>query len=161
MSAGPSGARPPEQGTRLRYAPLGYARMRPARGGDTLRAPRSQGWSGAALLVLELDTRRRVEEGRTIRNALRCRPRAGQSERSGADRKFKRPKQRSSRLKPAPPTSKPAAPAARHPAPCRLPAGLVGLWRAGAAGAGSRERGVGTGGLLGGTGGCAVKSGPV
>jgi hypothetical protein len=40
----------------------------------------------------------------------------------------------------------------------RLPAGLVGLWRAGAAGEGCRERGVGTGGLLGGTGRCAVKS---
>ena len=37
----------------------------------------------------------------------------------------------------------------------------MGLWRAGAAGAGSQERGVGTGGLLGGTGRCAGKSGPV
>jgi hypothetical protein len=42
-----------------------------------------------------------------------------------------------------------------------LPAGLAGLWRAGAAGEGSRWRGVGAGGLLGGAGGCAVKSGPV
>jgi hypothetical protein len=50
---------PPEHlsTTRLRYAP------RWARGGYTLRAPRSQGWSGAALLVLGLDTRRRMGEG--------------------------------------------------------------------------------------------------
>jgi len=64
ISAGPSGARPPEHlsATRLRYAPLAWARPRPARGGDTRRAPRSQGWSGAALLVLGLDTRRRRAE---------------------------------------------------------------------------------------------------
>jgi hypothetical protein len=65
ISAGTSGARPPEHlsATRLRYAPLGCARPRPARGGYTLRAPRSQSWSGAALLVLGLDTRRRMGEG--------------------------------------------------------------------------------------------------
>jgi hypothetical protein len=63
-------------------------------------------------------------------------------------------KQRSSRL--AGPAA-PAAPAGRHPAPSRsVPAG-----QAGTAGEGSRERRVGPGGLLGGTGGCAVKSGPV
>ena len=58
--------------------PLGCARTRPARGGYTLRAPRSQGWSGAALLVLGLDTRRRMGEGRTIRGALERRLREGQ-----------------------------------------------------------------------------------
>ena len=63
-SASTSGACPPEHlsATHLRYAPLGWARTRPARGGDTLRAPRSQGWSGDALGVLGLDTRRRMGE---------------------------------------------------------------------------------------------------
>jgi hypothetical protein len=42
--------------------PRDCARARPARGGYTLQAPRSQGWSGAALLVLGLDTRRRSAE---------------------------------------------------------------------------------------------------
>src|SRR5262249_33053341 len=66
MSAGPSGARPPEHlsAIRLRYAPPRCARTRPARGGSTLRAPRSQGWSGAALRVLGLDTGRRMGEDR-------------------------------------------------------------------------------------------------